>query len=201
MAENYFKELYAIDLRDQVKQKNGLNYCPWAVAWARAKELYPDATYQIHRRTTPDGLLLNYFTDGKTCWVTTDVTINGITHTEDLACMDYRNQSINLENLTSYDVIKSIQRCLTKALARHGLGLYLYEGEDMPSDIKEMETLQEACMELIKKKSALSEKTKDKVAEVCKAADEEANGDPRLITDIDVLKTLKKSLMAIRKVT
>ena len=54
-------------------------------------------------------------------------------------------------------------------------------------------------MEIIKKKSALSDEAKDKVAKVCKEADADANGDPRLIEDVETLKTLKKSLMAIRK--
>ena len=51
---------------------------------------------------------------------------------EYLPIMDYKNKSISLENITSFDVNKSIQRSLTKALARHGLGLYLYAGEDLP---------------------------------------------------------------------
>lgn len=46
--------------------------------------------------------------------------------------MDYKNKSILLENITSFDVNKAIQRSLTKALARHGLGLYVYAGEDLP---------------------------------------------------------------------
>ena len=54
-------------------------------------------------------------------------------------------------------------------------------------------------MELIKKKCGLSDKAKDKVSEICKAADENANGDPRLIEDADVLAELKKQLMAVRK--
>jgi hypothetical protein len=54
-------------------------------------------------------------------------------------------------------------------------------------------------MELIKKKCNLSDKAKEKVGEICKAADESANGDPRLIEDVDVLVELKKQLMAVRK--
>ena len=53
--------------------------------------------------------------------------------------MDYRNKSILLESLTSFDVNKTIQRSLTKALARHGLGLYIYAGEDLPEDLKKEE--------------------------------------------------------------
>ena len=60
------------------------------------------------------------------------VTVNGIEHIEYLPVMDYRNQSINADKVTSFDVNKAIQRSLTKAVARHGLGLYIYAGEDLP---------------------------------------------------------------------
>ena len=46
--------------------------------------------------------------------------------------MDYRNASIPVAKVTSFDVNKAIQRSLTKAVARHGLGLYIYAGEDIP---------------------------------------------------------------------
>lgn len=62
----------------------------------------------------------------------TGVIIEGLEHIEYLPVMDYRNKSISLEEVTSFDVNKTIQRSLTKALARHGLGLYIYAGEDLP---------------------------------------------------------------------
>ena len=60
------------------------------------------------------------------------IEVAGLEHIEYLPIMDYKNKFIGLENVTSFDVNKSIQRGLTKALARHGLGLYLYAGEDLP---------------------------------------------------------------------
>jgi hypothetical protein len=60
------------------------------------------------------------------------VTINGLEHIEYLPVMDYRNASIMVDKVTSFDVNKAIQRSLTKAVARHGLGLYIYAGEDLP---------------------------------------------------------------------
>ena len=155
LSENYFKELYSIDVNEFVKKKNGQNFLPWAKAWAIVKELYPDATYQKYERTTPEGLIVNYFTDGRTCWVKTGVTINGIEHTEDLPIMDFKNNSIPLENVTSQDVNKAIQRSLTKACARHGVGLYLYEGEDLPSDAKKAKKVKDE--ELTNQKNALIE--------------------------------------------
>lgn len=149
MSENYFTELYDIDVRKKVKKKDKLNYLSWAAAWAEVKKIHPDATYRIYERTTPDGYIVNYFTDGKTCWVKTGVTICGIEHIEELACMNFRNQSIKLEDITSTDVNKAVQRSLTKACARHGLGLYIYEGEDLPE--KEKDKLEEESKVLKKK--------------------------------------------------
>ena len=136
MSENYFNQLYGVNVKKKVKKKNGLNYLSWSAAWAEVKKLFPDATYHIYERETPDGLIINYFTDGKTCWVKTGVTIGGIEHIEDLPVMDFKNQSITLEKVTSSDINKAIQRSLTKACARHGLGLYIYEGEDIPEKKK-----------------------------------------------------------------
>jgi hypothetical protein len=62
------------------------------------------------------------------------VVINGIEHIEELPVMDYKNKSIPLDNVNSFDVNKAIQRSLTKAVARHGLGLYIYAGEDLPEE-------------------------------------------------------------------
>ena len=126
--ENYFKKLNDINVNGHTEKKNGLTYLSWAWAWAEVKKLYPDATYTIYKNA--DGWL--YHTDGKTCWVETGVTINGIEHIEYLPVMDHRNRSIPYENVTSFDANKAIQRSLTKACARHGLGLYIYAGEDLP---------------------------------------------------------------------
>lgn len=126
--DNYFKKLNDINVNEHVEKKNGLTYLSWAWAWAEVKKLFPDATYTIYKNA--DGWF--YHTDGKTCWVETGVTINGIEHIEYLPVMDYKNRSIAVTDVTSFDVNKAIQRSLTKACARHGLGLYIYAGEDLP---------------------------------------------------------------------
>ena len=136
MEENIFKKLNSINVNDKTEKKNGLTYLSWAWAWGEVKKLYPEANYTIYENTLPNGYIVNYFTDGKTSYVKTGVTINGLEHIEELPVMDYRNKSILLENMTSFDVNKTIQRSLTKALARHGLGLYIYAGEDLPEDEK-----------------------------------------------------------------
>ena len=128
MSENYFAVLNAINVNDKTEKKNGLTYLSWAWAWGEIKKRYPDATYTIYENA--DGL--NYHTDGRTCWVKTGVTVAGIEHIEYLPVMDHRNKSIPANAVTSFDVNKAIQRSLTKACARHGLGLYIYAGEDLP---------------------------------------------------------------------
>lgn len=128
--ENYFSELNSVNVKDKVEKKNGLDYLSWAYAWGELKKLHPDAISTIYHNKDD----WNYFTDGKTCWVKTGVTVNGIEHIEELPVMDYKNHSIPLEKVTSTDINKAIQRSITKAIARHGLGLYLYAGEDLPED-------------------------------------------------------------------
>lgn len=128
--ENYFKQLNSINCNDKTEQKNGLTYLAWAYAWGEVKKLFPESTYTIYENE--NGWF--YHTDGKTCWVKTGVTINGIEHIEYLPVMDYKNRSIPVDQVTSFDVNKAIQRSLTKAVARHGLGLYIYAGEDLPED-------------------------------------------------------------------
>lgn len=133
--KSIFETLNAINVNGKTEKKNGLTYLSWAWAWAEVKKIYPNATYTIYERNTDFGPVI-YFTDGMTCWVKTGVTINGLEHIECLPIMDFKNQSIPLEKVKSFDVNKAIQRSLTKAVARHGLGLYVYANEDLPEEEK-----------------------------------------------------------------
>lgn len=129
--KSVFETLNAINVSGKTEKKNGLTYLSWAYAWAEVKKLYPDAQYKVYERDTQYGPV-NYFTDGKTCWVKVGVTIEGLEHVEMLPVMNFKNQSIPLDKVTSCDVNKGIQRAITKAISRHGLGLYVYAGEDLP---------------------------------------------------------------------
>ena len=131
--KSVFDTLNEINVNEHTEKKNNLTYLSWAWAWAEVKKKYPLANYTIYENK--DGW--NYFTDGKTAWVKTGVTIEGLEHIEYLPVMDYKNQSIPLERITSFDVNKAIQRSLTKAVARHGLGLYIYAGEDLPESVSD----------------------------------------------------------------
>ena len=153
--KSVFETLFEINVNDHVEKKNGLSYLSWAYAWSEVKKLYPDANYKVYE--TEEGCI--YFTDGRTCWVKTGVTIDGLEHIEYLPVMDYKNKSINLENVTSFDVNKSIQRSLTKALARHGLGLYLYAGEDLPEiEIEKISTKDAKILQNVVKRFENSDK-------------------------------------------
>lgn len=139
MQENtVFKTLNAINCNEHTEKKGNLTYLSWAWAWQMVKSHFPLAQYTIYE--SPEGW--NYFTDGRTAWVKTGVTIEGIEHIEYLPVMDARNQSIPLDSIRSTDVNKSIQRSLTKACARHGLGLYIYAGEDLPESAEPRPTQQ-----------------------------------------------------------
>lgn len=163
MEKNYFEELNAIDVSGKIEKKNGLSYLSWSYAWAELKKRYPEATYTIYENTLPTGYVVNYFTDGKTAYVKTGVTVNGIEHIEELPVMDFRNKSIPLEAMTSFDVNKAIQRSLTKAVARHGLGLYIYAGEDLPENAEQAQPVQKETItaEQIEKIKGLGVKLSD----------------------------------------
>lgn len=128
VQKSVFETLNAVNCNEHTEKKGQLTYLSWSWAWAEVKKRYPLAFYTIYE----DAEGRPYFTDGRTCWVKTGVTIEGLEHVEYLPVMDNANRSIPLERITSTDVNKSIQRSLTKACARHGLGLYIYAGEDLP---------------------------------------------------------------------
>ena len=150
-----FETLVSINVNEHTEKKGRLTYLSWAWAWAEVKKRFPDAFYTIYENA--DGMF--YHTDGKTCWVKTGMTINGLEHIEYLPVMDNMNKSIPLEKVTSFDVNTAIQRSLTKAAARHGLGLYIYAGEDLPEGC---ETSQEPE----------KEKTPEDILKACKSKTE-----------------------------
>lgn len=119
-----------INVNDKVEKKNGLTYLSWAWAWKVLKENFPTANYIVYENAQG----WNYHHDGRTAWVKTGVVVEGIEHIEYLPVMDFRNKSIPLEQITSFDVNKAIQRSLTKAISRHLLAIYIFAGEDLPED-------------------------------------------------------------------
>lgn len=156
-AKEIFDTLNKVDLTGATETKMNLTYLSWAKAWGILKKYYPEADWTVHTRketvkttvestdsitgakttrTTESVLEIPYFTDGHTAWVEVEVVIDGISYLERLPVMNNMNKSIAISSITSVDVNKAIQRAFVKACARHGLGLYIYAGEDLPEDKK-----------------------------------------------------------------
>lgn len=83
---NVFETLNQIDVSKYIEKKNGLTYLSWSHAWQETKKIYPNINYKIYETET--GCI--YWTDNKTCWVKTGVTINDLEYIEYLPIMDYR---------------------------------------------------------------------------------------------------------------
>lgn len=120
-------ELLKINVNEHTEKKNGLTYLSWAWAWAEVLKIDPKATWtpESHK----DGLPCMFFPDGS-AMVSVMVTIKDDTKIAVLPVMNHRNQAI--KNPDSFAINTAIQRCLAKAIAMHGLGLYIYAGEDVP---------------------------------------------------------------------
>jgi hypothetical protein len=121
-------DLLKINVNDHTEKKNGLTYLSWAWAWAEALKADPKATFKVEMQE--HGGPLMPINGTFMVWVT--VTMFDKPMTCMLPVLDYRNKPIPTPN--SFDVNTSIMRCLVKAIAMHGLGLYIYAGEDTPPD-------------------------------------------------------------------
>jgi len=141
-----YKELNAINVNKMTEKKGNLTYLSWAYAWQETMKVCPDMTRTVYESATGN----NYHTDGKTAWVKVGITIGGQEHIDYLPIMDARNAALPIEKVTSFDVNKAIQRSTTKAIGLHGLGLYIYAGEDMPDEEKTAKAPSEpAIIELV----------------------------------------------------
>lgn len=135
--QTVFERLSSINVNDHVEKKKDLTYLSWAWAWSETKRACPDATYKILPTEYDDAL-------GFMCHTT--VTIEGETLEMWLPVMDGANKSMkkqsytyptrygdkSVEPATTFDINKTIMRCLVKNLAMFGLGIYIYAGEDLP---------------------------------------------------------------------
>lgn len=155
-----FKELYHRNVNEHTQKNNGLTYLSWSYAWAEIKKIDEKATCQIHEfpmleedfQVIP-GITVPYLKTQEGYFVKVSVTINGHTETETLPVMD--NKNVPLGTIapvwvkkdgaakatkeygptpmpTTFDINTSHKRCMVKAIALHGLGLYIYNGEDVP---------------------------------------------------------------------
>jgi len=133
-SKNYYKELSELPIKRLVEKKGGLDYLSWSNAWDMLKKQYPSTQRKVYECEATG---LNYFTDGNSAYVKVGIIVNNIEHIDYLPVMDFRNKSIPMAKMTSFDVSKTIQRATAKAIAMHGLGLSLWTGEDIPSKTTE----------------------------------------------------------------
>lgn len=152
-TEIKFTDIYGINVNKHVEEKSGLKYLSWSYAWAEIKKLDPKANFIIHENSEGHPFFVSPFGID----VKVSVTFNEITHTMRLPVLDGANKPMKIESYkystkngdktvqaaNSFDINKSIMRCLVKAIALHGLGLYIYNGEDKPEQApKEEKTVQ-----------------------------------------------------------
>lgn len=123
--ENSFAILNAINLSEHAEKKGSFTYLSWPFAVAQLRQFDPTATWEVLRF---EGL--PYLSTDAGFFVEVAVTVQGITLSQIHPVLDSRNRPILAP--TSFDINTSIQRCLVKAIALHGLGLYIYAGEDLP---------------------------------------------------------------------
>ena len=129
MNKNTYSKLASLHIKDKVERKGKMDYLSWANAWHMLKTEHPNAQRKVYES---DHTGLNFFTDGSTAYVKVGIIVNDLEHIDYLPVMDFRNKSVSLENVTSMDINKTIQRSTAKAIAMHGLGLSLWTGEDVP---------------------------------------------------------------------
>ena len=144
-----FNALSNLDLSDKCEKRESLTYLSWANAWSEFKSAYPSATYQILKNENG----LPYFSDPNLgIMVFTEVTVDDVTHQMWLPVMDSKNKAMKLQSYTylvwdnyqkkhvektvqaasMFDINKTLMRCLVKNLAMFGLGLYIFQGDDLP---------------------------------------------------------------------
>ena len=124
--ENYFVELSKINVNDHVERKGQFSYLSWPFAVSQLRQFDSTATWEVKRFNG-----LPFLNTDSGVFVEVAVTVNGFTLSQIHPVLDSKNRPILAP--TAFDINTSIQRCLVKAIALHGLGLYIYAGEDLPA--------------------------------------------------------------------
>ena len=137
-----WETLSKIDVSEHTEEKNGLTYLSWAWAWGIVNKYYPKATFtkNLYSSANNDCTLPYMIDPAGYAFVSVTVDIDGETQTEILPVLDYANKSVSQPN--SFQVNTALQRCLTKCLAFHGLGHYIYAGEDLPEGVEQKVTIE-----------------------------------------------------------
>ncbi len=186
--KNIFKKLSSVSIKDKTDKKGKFDYISWATAWSMIKTEYPNAQRKVYESEHTG---LNFFTDGKTAYVKVGITIDEMEHIDYLPVMDYRNNSIPIEKVTSMDVNTAIQRSTAKAIAMHGLGLSLWIGEDTLSVVKPQQPVSKTPTPKTMTKMTLDigDENWEKVLKYI--ADNKELGLPKLVKNLEVKYNIK----------
>ena len=183
-------QLKKIDVEKEkmVKQKGKYSYISWAMAWSKLCDIYPDATFEKH--CNEQGF--PYFKDENGwCFTKVTVIVNGKSVTEMLPVLNNYNKPI--KNPDSSDVNTSLQRCLAKAVALHGLGVHVYSGEDIaeiPDNLGEEE--KDDAKEKDTKANTIKTTELKKVQDEVKEVEEKASKPDTLTIDVPEKDSFKK---------
>jgi len=166
-TQNVFQTLDKVDANQYKRSKGKLSYLSWTDALTGVLRLYPTMTWHVHEYPMMQGvfevhdtysndgdgtalkmsdtfkvgtkantdILVPFLRDQSGCYVKVTVTIEGLDRTEILPILNHSNKTI--QNPNAFEINTSIKRCLAKCLALHGLGLYIYRGEDLPFEDEE----------------------------------------------------------------
>lgn len=134
--QTLFNKLNALNVNDHVEKKQGLSYLAWSYAHQELMKIDPNYEMKIHEYPHPDVTNEQYFVpylaspEGYS--VTVSITLKGLTKTETLPVLDFKNKSVPYKQADMFQINKTYKRAFVKAAALHGIGLYLYHGEDAP---------------------------------------------------------------------
>ena len=154
--QSTFMKLFKTDVSEYVKKKGNFNYLSWAYAVRELKKLHPTATWHVHEY---DHVVTGISTVAKVPFIKTEcgyfvkvtVIVNDIEATQIHPVLDNYNKTIDTPN--AFEINTSIQRCLVKAIALHGLGIHIYAGEDLPPSPPLDTTQQKKLLTLLEKQS------------------------------------------------
>ena len=204
MNDSVFNTLSSIDVSKHIESKGGFSYLPWADAWNYVKSNFPDARYEntIFSVTIQgNDLKLPYAIDHNGyAYVQTTVYIQDEVQVEDYPVLDYRNKPV--KNPDSFQVNTALKRGLAKACANHGLGLYIYRGEDLPDAGEtrldgttpkngELTIAQNVKLDRLSRNKLLTDKETNKIRDWMRTHPSEADADEKMKTKEKLIKQRK----------
>lgn len=166
--ESLFSSLSKINVNDKTEKKGKFTYLSWAFAWGELKKVAPNAKVTVYHNERDN---MPYFISDAGVIVKVGVEVSGIEHISYLPLMDFKNNAVSADKFDMMDVNKAIQRATVKAIGLHGLGLYIYAGEDLPEDESEEQEIK-----------ATSSRTK-----IVETSKETSNDDSEINTKINLI--------------